>query len=109
VRELRAPEIEIVRVDWKFVARPDGVGDFEKCYRSSGSWAELFQRSEGFRGTVLPRDTENARRFLTADSWDNASAYRAMRAPFRKEYIELDRACEGFAESERRIGEFEER
>jgi len=32
-----------------------------------------------------------------------------MRERFRKEYVELDRVCEGFRESERRIGEFEER
>lgn len=99
----------MVRVVWEFVARPDRVRDFENCYASSGSWAELFRRSEGFRGTALLRDTENARRFLIIDSWENAAAYRAMRERFRKEYVELDRVCEGFMESERRVGEFEER
>jgi hypothetical protein len=28
---------------------------------------------------ISGRDAENARRFLTIDSWDNASAYRARR------------------------------
>ncbi|HTA52928.1 MAG TPA: antibiotic biosynthesis monooxygenase [Candidatus Acidoferrum sp.] len=99
----------MVRVVWEFVARPDRVGDFENYDASSGSWAGLFRRSEGFRGTALLRDAENAQRFLIIDSWENASAYRAMRERFRKEYVELDRVCEGFRESERRIGEFEER
>ncbi|MGB9068555.1 MAG: hypothetical protein WCC21_08285 [Candidatus Acidiferrales bacterium] len=53
----------MVRVLWEFVARPDRLGDFEKYYGSSGSWAELFRRSEGVRGTALLRDTENARAF----------------------------------------------
>jgi hypothetical protein len=51
----------MVRVVWEFVARPDRVGDFEKCCASSGSWAELFRRGEEFRGALLLRDTENAR------------------------------------------------
>jgi quinol monooxygenase YgiN len=99
----------MVRVVREFGARPDRVRDLENYYASSGSWAELFRRSEGFRGTALLRDTENALRFLVIDSWENASACRAMRERYRKEYVELDRVCEGFAESERRVGEFEER
>lgn len=99
----------MVRFVWEFVARADRVPDFEKHYASSGPWAELFRKNAGYRGTVLLRDTENTRRFLTIDSWDNASAYRAMRERFAKEHDELDRRCESFTESERRIGEFEER
>jgi hypothetical protein len=93
----------------EFVRRADCARDFEKYYAGSRPWAELFRRSEGFHGTVLPRDGENARRFLAIDSWDNSPAYRAMRERFRKEYVELDRVCEGFTESGRRIGEFQER
>lgn len=99
----------MVRFVWEFVARPDRVSEFEKHYASSGSWAELFGRSEGYRGTLLLRDAENSRRFLTVDSWDSAAAFAAMRERFGRECSELDRLCEGFMESERRIGEFEER
>ncbi|HEY6903519.1 MAG TPA: antibiotic biosynthesis monooxygenase [Candidatus Acidoferrales bacterium] len=99
----------MVRFVWEFVARADRVQDFEKHYASSGPWVELFRKNAGYRGTVLLRDAENTRRFLTIDSWDNASAYRAMRERFAKEHDELDRRCESFTESERRIGEFEER
>ena len=99
----------MVRYVWEFVARADRVNEFEKHYASAGAWAELFRKSAGFRGTVLLRDAENSRRFLTIDSWDNAAAFAAMRERFGKEYGELDRLCEGLTESERRIGEFEER
>jgi len=98
----------MVRFVWEFVARADRVNEFERHYASSGPWAELFGRSPGYRGTVLLRDQENARRFLTIDSWDNASAYRAMRERFAGEHRELDLRCAAFTESERRIGEFEE-
>jgi heme-degrading monooxygenase HmoA len=99
----------MVRFVWEFVARADRVSEFEKHYAGSGAWAQLFGRSEGFRGTQLLRDAENSRRFLTVDSWDNAAAFAAMRERFGNEYAELDRVCENFTESERRIGEFEER
>jgi heme-degrading monooxygenase HmoA len=99
----------MVRFVWEFVARPDRVSEFERHYASSGAWAELFRRSEGFRGTMLLRDAENSRRFLTVDSWEDAAAFAAMRERFGKEYGELDRLCAAFTESERRIGEFEER
>jgi hypothetical protein len=98
----------MVRLVWEFVARADRVQDFEKHYSNSGAWAELFRKNAGYRGTVLLRDAENARRFLTIDSWDHASAYRAMRERFAKEHAELDRFCEAFTESERRVGEFQE-
>jgi len=98
----------MVRYVWEFVARPDRVKDFEQHYAGSGAWAELFGKNPGYRGTVLLRDAENTRRYLTIDSWDNASAYRAMRERFAKEHQDLDHRCEAFTESERRIGEFEE-
>jgi hypothetical protein len=99
----------MVRVVWEFVVCADRVSDFENYYASSGSWPEILGGSDRFRGTVLLRDAGNARRFLIIDSWENVSAYRAMRERFRKEYVELDRVWESLTESERRIGEFEER
>ena len=92
---------------WEFVARADRLQDFERHDSDSGPGAELFRRSLGYRGTVLLRDAEKARRFLTIDPWDNGPAYRAVR--FALEHDELDRWCEAFTASERRIGEFEER
>ena len=86
----------MVRFVWEFVAHADRVQDFEKHYSNSGAWAELFRKSAGYRATALVRDAENARRFLTIDSWENASAYRAMRECFAKEHAELDRFCRGF-------------
>ena len=98
----------MVRFVWEFVARADKVKEFERGYAAAGPWAELFRRSTGYRGTLLWRDAENPRRYLTIDSWESAAAQRALREQFAKEYEELDRACEHWTESERCIGVFEE-
>ena len=99
----------MVHFVWEFLVRADRVGEFERAYSSVGPWAELFQRSPGFRGTTLLRDAENELRFLTVDSWDSLAAQSAMHERFVLEYSELDRACEELTEAERRVGVFEER
>jgi len=99
----------MVRFVWEFVARADKVQEFEKLYANSGPWAQLFRKSGGFHGTMLLRDAEDGRRYLTIDRWQSAAAQRQMRERFREEYETLDRACESLTESEKDIGVFEER
>jgi len=98
----------MVRFVWEFVARADKVKEFERSYAASGPWAELFRKSAGYHGTLLLRDAENARRYMTIDRWESMAAHQAMREHFAREFEELDRACENLTESERRIGVFEE-
>ncbi|MGA8143946.1 MAG: antibiotic biosynthesis monooxygenase [Candidatus Acidiferrales bacterium] len=98
----------MVQFVWEFVARADRITDFERHYSASGPWAELFRKNAGYQSTQLLRDAENARRFLTIDRWETVASYRAMRERFAKEHEDLDRACEAFTESERRVGVFEE-
>ncbi|MBZ5503293.1 MAG: antibiotic biosynthesis monooxygenase [Acidobacteriia bacterium] len=98
----------MVRFVWEFVARADSVQEFERSYAAAGPWAELFRHSPGYRGTLLLRDAENPRRYLTIDSWESAAAQRGLREQFAEAYEALDRACERWTESERCIGVFEE-
>jgi len=98
----------MVRFVWEFIARADKVKEFEQSYSSAGPWAELFRKSAGYRGTLLLRDADNPRRFLTIDGWENAAAQRALCQNFAKEYEALDCACEALTESERSIGVFED-
>jgi heme-degrading monooxygenase HmoA len=98
----------LVQFVWEFVARADKVKEFEAHYSGSGPWTALFRRNAGYQSTQLLRDAENVRRYLTIDRWDSVESYRAMRERFAREHDELDRACEEFTESERRIGVFEE-
>jgi len=99
----------VVQFIWEFVAREDKVNEFERHYSGTGAWAKLFRKAPGFHGTTLLRDSENPRRYFTIDCWESFEAHIAMRGRFAKEYEELDRAGEDFAELERRIGVFEER
>jgi heme-degrading monooxygenase HmoA len=101
-------EAPVVQFVWEFVAREDKLKEFERYYSSEGLWAALFRKHPGYCGTILLRDAENPRRFLTVDRWDSFAAHVAMRAQFSAEYEALDRACESFTESERRIGVFED-
>jgi heme-degrading monooxygenase HmoA len=98
----------MVRFLWEFVARADKIQEFENVYANSGPWAQLFRKSGGFHGTVLLRDAEDGRRYLTIDRWQSAAARQQMRERYAKEYETLNRACEALTESERRIGVFEE-
>ncbi len=99
----------MVEFVWEFIARADKVKEFERHYASAGPWADLFRKNAGYHSTRLLRDAETERRYLTIDRWDSLASYRAMRERFAREHEELDRACEQFTESERRIGMFEEK
>ena len=98
----------MVQFVWEFIVRADKIYDFERHYAESGSWADLFRKSHGYRSTQLLRDAETPRRYLTIDRWESVASYQAMREKFAKEHEALDRACEAFTESERCIGVFEE-
>lgn len=97
----------MIQIIWEFVARQEGLAEFERCYSSAGSWAELFRRAPGYRGTTLLRDADQLRRFVTIDRWESAEAQEAMREKFAREYEALDTRCQALTESERRIGVFE--
>ncbi len=96
----------MVHIIWDFTVRAEKIRGFERHYSSAGSWAALFARSRGFRGTHLLRDTEHPRRFLTVDAWDDLAAFQSFREQHAADYDALDRVCESFTESEHRIGVF---
>lgn len=95
----------MIEILWEFTVRKDRVSDFESNYCSTGSWARLFGRSPAYRGTVLLRDADQ--RYITRDCWDDQESFRDFRRQHALEYDELDRVCEGYTESERRLGTFE--
>ena len=99
----------MVHVVWEFLVPAVRLPEFERSYSGvDGSWAQLFRKSPGFRGTVLLRAPEDPRHFLTIDSWDTLDAQVAMREQFQDEYSDLDQACEELTETERRVGVFED-
>lgn len=100
-------EEKMVCVIWQFVAHADKTAEFERAYSKSGPWVELFRRVPGYRSTMLLKDAENSRRYITVDCWKNLASFVAVRERFATEYEELDRNCEELVEDERRIGIFE--
>src|ERR1700733_8158917 len=66
----------MVRIVWEFTARADKIQEFEKFYADSGPWTVLFRKNSGYHGSVLLRDIEQPRRYLTMDRWENAATVR---------------------------------
>lgn len=91
---------------WAFQVPPDQEAAFRAAYGSSGDWARLFRRGEGYLGTTLLQDTERSGRYLTLDRWASAEAHDAFLARHRAEYEALDRRCERFTENEQNLGTF---
>jgi quinol monooxygenase YgiN len=105
---LRREMENMVRIVWEFMARADKINEFENYFAGSGPWTALFRKNSGYHGTVLLRDMQKPRRYLTIDRWENAAMHRAMRERFAAEFEELDHAGEAFTESEQHHGVFEE-
>jgi heme-degrading monooxygenase HmoA len=94
---------------WEFVVAPHAAAAFRRAYGPDGAWVELFRRAPGHIETFLLEDRTSPGRFVTLDRWTDAAAWQAFRHRFAAEYEALDRAGEGWTESERLLGEFEER
>lgn len=92
---------------WEFTAHAGHVEAFRHAYGAGGPWTALFRQSPEYRGTELGADPANSRRFVTIDRWTSRAAYEAFREEHRAAYLEIDRLCEAFTESERRLGEFD--
>ena len=99
--------------DWKYVVIWEfhvqaGVRDrFEEAYGSNGVWARLFESGVGYARTELIRDVDQTGRYITLDFWASREAFETFREANRGRYHALDKECEAFTESEKRIGEFE--
>jgi quinol monooxygenase YgiN len=91
---------------WQFRAKPSTLRQFVSIYGAKGAWARLFRKARGFIATRLIADPANPHTFLTVDVWQSRSAHLAAKRVLRREYAELDAACEKLTLSERRIGTF---
>ncbi len=93
-------------VIWEFHVRPAQEEEFERVYGSSGDWAQLFRRAEGYVRSELLRDHEVWGRYLVIDYWDSAAHYEAFHAAHAADYAALDQRCTTFTLRELRIGNF---
>jgi hypothetical protein len=93
---------------WEFLVVPERLGEFERHYGHSGTWAALFRQSSGYIETLLLRDFANPLRFITIDRWKSLEAYQSFRLRFSREYAELDERCQHFTTKETSLGEYDE-
>ena len=91
---------------WEYTVNPEHVIEFERAYRSDGTWVDLFRRADGFVRTELHHDQGNPLLYITIDYWTSFEAWEAFRSKFAAEFEQLDAECEGYTEAEREIGRF---
>ncbi len=91
---------------WEFTVPAEHAAAFVAAYGPAGTWAQLFRKSAGYRGTDLFRDRANPERYVTVDFWTSPQAWEAFKAEFGEEYAALDRACERLTSAERALGSF---
>jgi heme-degrading monooxygenase HmoA len=98
----------MLHIVWEFVAKPECVAEFERHYGPEGTWARLFRRSPGYRGTELYRDRNEPGRYLLVDRWEDAGAFAAFKTKHLAEYEATDKACEALTQREVCVGQFED-
>jgi heme-degrading monooxygenase HmoA len=91
---------------WQFDVEPAQAAEFERVYGPTGSWAEFFGRSAGYRGTRLFRDVAVPHRYLTFDRWISKEAFQEFERENAAEYQSLDADAAPLNIREVRLGAF---
>ncbi|MGH9600921.1 MAG: antibiotic biosynthesis monooxygenase family protein [Terriglobales bacterium] len=97
----------MLHILWEYRVGEEKRPDFERHYSSHGTWAELFRRASGYRGTTLLRDPKDRGRYLTIDVWEDAASFHRFKTEFAAAYAALDKHMEALTESERHLGTFD--
>jgi len=84
---------------WRYRVDLAHRAEFEAAHAPGGDWAELFGRSDGYRGTELIR-AERIGEYLTVDRWVTEAAFAAFMEEWGDEYLLLDRRLEPLTFSE---------
>lgn len=91
---------------WIFDVAEGAEAEFERAYGPDGEWVRLFRRSRGYRGSVLLRDLDEPRRYVTMDRWASAAAFERFRAEHAAPFEALDRRCQALTVAETRLGRY---
>jgi heme-degrading monooxygenase HmoA len=93
---------------WEFKVAPSAQAQFEFEYGPRGAWAALFRMAPGYIETLLLRDDADPLRYVTVDRWESQEAHDVFRSMNLRQYVEIDRRCQGYTTQERSLGEFSE-
>lgn len=99
----------MIEIIWTYTIKPARRAEFEQRYASDGSWAQLFGRAAGYRGTTLLKDANSETRYATVDRWESVAALEAFKREFSHPYRELDQECTALTCEEQHVGTFEVR
>src|SRR5271170_5268144 len=83
-------------VIWEFTVREEYIQKFISACDSSGDWASLFRRADGYLGTELLRSSHDRNIFLTVDRWESAGCFEISQERFGTEHKKLDARFEAY-------------
>jgi len=89
---------------WTYRVEPNRRREFETAYGTTGAWAALFARADGFLDLDLLRSVDDDGRYVTIDRWTSQRAYESFKAEFAAAYNALDEQLEGIAATEAYVG-----
>jgi heme-degrading monooxygenase HmoA len=95
----------VIALVFRYEARDPA--EFERVYGPEGEWAQFFRRSDGFIGTELLRDLDEAERYVVIDRWESVDAYNEFLAEYQDEYMRRADETRFHYVQELRFGTFE--
>jgi heme-degrading monooxygenase HmoA len=90
-----------------FAYEADDAALFEEVYGATGSWAVFFRDAQGYLGTELLLDVEQAGRYLVVDRWESREVYNRFVEEHRAEYMRRVDETAFVYRQELRLGTFE--
>ena len=98
----------MIRIIWRFRAKPEKQQEFLSAYSWKGKWAKLFGRSPDYQGTLLLQDTADALSYVVIDRWESLESYSRFQQLFGPDYEHLDRQCNELTDEETYLGMFKD-
>ena len=96
----------MLRVIWRFRAKPNKADEFQRIYSWKGQWAKLFGKSAEYQGTIMLQDLSDPFVFIVIDRWASHDSFVRFREKFESEYEQLDTQCNDLTDEETLIGLF---
>jgi heme-degrading monooxygenase HmoA len=90
-----------------FAYETDDPAAFEEAYGTNGPWASFFKSGDGYVGTELLRDVEQAGRYVVVDRWESGEQYNRFVEEHRDEYMRRVDETAYLYRQELRLGTFE--
>ena len=99
-------DARMLRIIWRFRAKPKKADEFQRVYSWKGLWAKLFGMSPEYQGTILLQDDSDPLVFVVIDRWASRDSFSRFREQFGPEYEKLDKKCSELTDEETLIGAF---